>query len=369
MAVDFLKQVSRMGHDPELCKGLLRRLEETLQGRFLRFMEVCGTHTMSIFQSGLRSLLGERITHLSGPGCPVCVTHDAEIALFLEIANRPDVVIATFGDLMRVPGPDGRSLKHAQAEGAQIRVIYSPLDALRLAMDNPAKHVVFPGIGFETTAPTVAATILSARRQGVGNFSVLSLHKLVAPALRALLQEDDEAIDAFLLPGHVAVVTGLAPFEFVASEYGKPAVVGGFEPADILLALCEMACMLVGDKPAVVNTYERAVTPSGNVRARQIMETVFQSGDALWRGLDLIPASGLVLRPEFSEFDAMKRLGLTVPEVKTRSGCRCGAVLKGALSPDKCPLFGKVCTPATPIGPCMVSSEGSCAAWFKYGMN
>lgn len=368
MAEDFLKKIAAAGHDPELCKGLLRRLHSTLGDRPLRFMEVCGTHTVAIFQSGLRSLFGERITHLSGPGCPVCVTHDAEIALFLELARRQDVIIATFGDLMRVPGPGGRSLKHAQAEGGHVRIIYSPLDAVQLARENQDRHVVFPGIGFETTAPAVAAAIITAKRQGIGNFSVLSLHKLVPPALHALLHEDSAAIDAFLLPGHVAVVTGLAPFAFLASQYGKPAAAGGFEPADILLALCELAEMRASGRPAAVNAYPRAVAPDGNARARQLMELVFAPGNALWRGLDMIPDSGLVIREEFAKYDAMKRFDLQMPEVKPHSGCRCGAVLKGSIAPDQCPLFGKGCTPANPIGPCMVSSEGSCAAWFKYGI-
>ena len=318
--------------DPELCAGLLRRLETALDGASLRFMEVCGTHTVSIFQSGLRSLLPGSVTHLSGPGCPVCVTHDADVAAMLDLAGRDGVIFATFGDLLRVPGPDGRSHKHAQAAGAR-----------------------------------VAASVLAARAQGLRNFSVLSMHKLVPPALRALADDPECKVEAFLLPGHVATVIGLAPFRFLAQEHKVPAAVGGFAPADILLALCEMAEMRRDGAPAVVNAYPRAVDDGGNTRARALMDEVFAPGDALWRGLGRIPESGLGLRPEFADFDAAARFGIELAETAPIRGCRCGAVLRGRITPRECPLFGKVCTPASPVGPCMVSTEGSCAAYFKYG--
>ena len=348
--------------DPQLCHGLLRRLERALDGRTLRFMEVCGTHTVAIFQSGLRSLLPASVTHLSGPGCPVCVTHDAEVAAFLGLAGRDRVIVATFGDLLRVPGPSGRSLKHAQAQGARVEIVYSPMDALGLA----AATVVFLGIGFETTAPTVAATLLVARQRKIKNFCVLSLHKLVPPALRALLNDAASAVEAFLLPGHVSIILGLRPYGFLASEYHVPGVVGGFEPTDILLALCLMAEQLRNKAPAVVNAYPRAVADTGNPKARALLEQFFQPTDALWRGLGRIPQSGLALRSEYADLDAMIRLDLRLPEVATLPGCRCGDVLKGGIAPPACPLFGKKCTPATPVGPCMVSTEGSCAAYFKY---
>ena len=360
-------------HDPALCRSLLDALSRELDacGRPVRFMEVCGTHTVSIFQSGLRSLLPAGLTHLSGPGCPVCVTHDSEIAAILEAAGRPGVIVATFGDLLRVPGPDGRSLKNALAEGARVQVVYSPLDAVKLAAAHPKETVVFPSVGFETTAPVIAGALMTARRDGVDNFCILPCNKLVPPAMRALLEDPGEdgscRIDAFLLPGHVAVILGLEPFRFLAERFGRPSVVGGFEPADILSALCLMVRMLREGRAEVGNTYTRAVREEGSPAARQIMDTVFRPSDARWRGLGLIPESGLALREAWSDFDAFQKLGIERRETKTIPGCRCGDILRGRLTPDQCPLFGRTCTPQNPTGPCMVSTEGSCAAWYRYG--
>lgn len=365
--------------DPALCRRLLARLERALAGvpgGRMRFMEVCGTHTVAIFRSGLRSLLPSGVEHLSGPGCPVCVTHDAEVAAFLEMAGRDGVILTTFGDLLRVPGPGGHSLKHAKARGARIEIVYSPLDALTLAARNPAATVVFLAIGFETTAPTVAATLMLADQRKIDNFCVFSLHKLVPPALRALLddarKEKDAGapcgIDAFLLPGHVSTILGLDPYAFLSAEYRVPAVVGGFDPADILLALCIMAEQLRDAAPAVVNAYPRAVGDDGNPRARALMETCFMPADALWRGIGRIPRSGLALRPAYAHRDAALRLDISLPEIPPLPGCRCGDVLRGRLAPPQCPLFGKACTPEKPVGPCMVSTEGSCAAYFKYAV-
>lgn len=352
---------------PELCRPLLDRLERTLDGNGLRFMEVCGTHTVAIFQSGLRGLLPAGVTHLSGPGCPVCVTHDAEVAAFLQLAGRDGVIVATFGDLLRVPGPGGQSLKHAQAQGARVEVVYSALDALQLAAKNPDDLVVFLGVGFETTAPTVAGAMLMARKQGLKNLTVLAFHKLVPPALKALLEDADgaPAIEAFLLPGHVSTVLGIEPYRFLEARR-VPGVVAGFDPADILLALCMMAEQRAQNAFQVTNAYRRAVNDNGNPQARIIMEQVFAPADALWRGIGVIPKSGLVIRQEFSDMDAMVRLGITLSEVKPLPGCRCGEVLKGRMAPPDCPLFDKACTPASPVGPCMVSTEGSCAAYHKY---
>ncbi len=354
-------------HDPKLCQALLQHLN-TLLDRPLRFMEVCGTHTVSIFRNGLRSLLPPTVTHLTGPGCPVCVTHDREVAAFLSLAERENVIIATFGDLMRVPGPDGHSLKHAQAEGARVEVVYSPLDALSLAAGNLNADVIFLGVGFETTAPAIAATVLTAARQGLDNFSVLSCHKLVPPALRALLDDPENVIDAFLLPGHVSTILGLEPYQFVSGEWKRPAVVAGFEPADILDALCRMAKQYRTGVFQVENAYPRAVNAAGNPRARDILARVFHVVDAHWRGLGSIPDSGLAINEEFARFDAAVRFDVRFPEVRPIPSCCCGEVLKGKRSPDSCPLFGKACTPGSPIGPCMVSTEGSCAAWYKYGL-
>ncbi|SKA74606.1 hydrogenase expression/formation protein HypD [Paucidesulfovibrio gracilis DSM 16080] len=355
-------------HDPKLCRGLLDRLHSLVDREF-RFMEVCGTHTVAIFQSGLRSLLPEQVVHLSGPGCPVCVTHESEVNAFIDLAERDDVVVATFGDLMRVPGSRGRSLKKAQADGARVEVVYSPPDALKLAADNPDKTVVFLGVGFETTAPTVAGTLLMAREQGLTNFRVLSFHKLVPPALGALMADPEVRIDAFIMPGHVSAIIGVEPYRAVADQFGKSSAVTGFEPADILGSLVYLVERWKEGKPAAANLYPRVVRDGGNAKARAVMDQVFQTTDALWRGLGMIPNSGLELRPEFEQFDAKKWFGLEIEECPALPGCRCGDVLKGKLRPDQCPLFKKACTPANPVGPCMVSTEGSCAAYFKYSMD
>lgn len=354
--------------DPELSRGLLAKIRDEMHGE-IRFMEVCGTHTVSIFQSGLNSLLPEGFVHLSGPGCPVCVTHDREVATYLDLAERGDAIIATFGDLMKVPGPGGRNLKSAQAEGARIKIVYSPFDALKLARENPGETVVFLGIGFETTAPTVAATLKMAKASGVGNFKVLSFHKLVPPALKALGSDPELKIQALILPGHVSTIIGLEPYRFLAEDLGAPAVVTGFDPLDILQALLEIVRQLKAGKPDVVNMYTRAVPDQGNPKARAMMHEVFDVGDALWRGIGTIPQSGLSLRDGYAGFDAFKALGLELSDAKPIPGCRCGDVLKGKMPPDKCPLFGKKCTPAQPVGPCMVSTEGSCAAYYKYKLD
>lgn len=361
------KEIIQTFCDPTMCAPLLKHLKKALDGRQMRFMEVCGTHTVSIFQSGLRSILPEEVTHLSGPGCPVCVTHDTEVEAFIKLARHEHVILTTFGDLLRVPGPNGQSLKNAQAEGARIQIVYSPMDALSVAKKNPDDTVVFLGVGFETTAPTVAATILAARQQHIPNFCVLSFHKLVPPALRTLLNDSDANIDAFMLPGHVSTILGLEPYRFLASEYNVPSVVSGFEPADILLALCIMAKQLNSGKAEVVNAYGRAVNNTGNPKARSILQEVFRETDALWRGLGKIPKSGLSIRREYSDMDAVERFSLTLTAVPQPSGCKCGEILKGRLNPPQCPLFGKKCRPESPVGPCMVSTEGSCAAYFKYG--
>ena len=355
--------------DPELCRSLLNLLNEQLDAP-LRFMEVCGTHTVSIFRSGLRSLLPEGVTHLSGPGCPVCVTHDRELAACMQLAAKENVVIATFGDLMRVPGPDGITLKRAKAQGAAVEIVYSPLDALKLARDNKDREIVFLGVGFETTAPTVAATIQMAAADRLTNFSVLAFHKLVPPALDALLADaagvDEPGVDAFLLPGHVSTILGIAPYRFMAERYGKPGVIGGFEPTDILQSLLLMLQMRKDKAPDIINQYSRAVDDQGNARARYIMFSIFEPTDALWRGIGLIPGSGLAIRENFAVYDAARRFALSLPDVPEIRGCKCGDVLKGRIMPNQCPLFGKACTPASPVGPCMVSTEGSCAAYYKY---
>jgi hydrogenase expression/formation protein HypD len=360
-SIDFVNAF----RDPELARAAVATLEREAGGG-LRFMEVCGTHTVAIFQSGLHSLMPEGFHHLTGPGCPVCVTGDREVATFLAAAERDDVILTTFGDLMKVPGPGGRNLKQAQADGAQVKIIYSPFDVLTIARENPDKEVVFIGVGFETTAPTVAATIQAAKAQTIDNVSILCFHKTVPIALAALLADPDQTIEGFILPGHVSAVIGSEPYEFLAQEHGVPAVVAGFEPLDILQGLIMLERMKNEGRAAVEIQYQRVVTPEGNRKAQAVMAEVFEPSDADWRGIGTIPGSGLALREEYARFDAMKRLGIEVGEVPPPKGCRCGDVLRGVLAPCDCPLFGTACTPAKPVGPCMVSTEGSCAAYYKY---
>ena len=355
--------------DPALCREILDRIEEAMQGQSLRFMEVCGTHTVALFRSGVHSLLPKSVVHLTGPGCPVCVTHESEVAAYLELAKRGDVIIATFGDLMRVPGPGGDSLKKAQAEGARVEVVYSPFDALDVAARHPGDKVVFLGIGFETTAPTVAATVRVARERGLGNFFVLPFHKLVPPAMDALLSDPNMAIEGFMLPGHVSAIIGLEPYRPLAEKYSIPSVVAGFEPLDLLQAILLLAEMKRQGKPRVVNNYKRVVADEGNPKARSVLYEVYQPGDALWRGIGVIPGSGLTFSEAYKAFDAFEALDVTLKESKPLPGCRCGEVLKGIMPPNQCPLFAKACTPATPVGPCMVSTEGSCAAYHKYQLD
>jgi hydrogenase expression/formation protein HypD len=354
--------------DPALCRNLLERITKELSGE-LRFMEVCGTHTVAIFQSGLHSLLPKELVHLSGPGCPVCVTHESEVNAFLELATRPGVVVATFGDLMKVPGSGSRTLKDAQAEGARIEVVYSAFDALTLAKKNPGDQIAFLGVGFETTAPTIAATMKLAKAEGLKNFKVLSFHKVVPPALDALLGDITTRIDAFILPGHVSAIIGMEPYAPIAAKYGKPAVVTGFEPLDILQSLLLIIEMKNEGRPAVVNQYRRVVADAGNPKAMGIMHEVFAVSDASWRGIGLIPGSGLAVSEAYADFDAKRAFDLELKDTKPLPGCKCGNVLKGQIRPDECPLFKKACTPATPVGPCMVSAEGSCAAYYKYKLD
>jgi len=354
--------------DPQLSRQLLDRMQRELT-EDLRFMEVCGTHTVAIFQSGLRSLLPEHIVHLSGPGCPVCVTHESEVNAFLDLAGKDNVIMATFGDLMRVPGDNGRNLKKAQADGARIKVVYSPFDTLKLAKKNPNDLVVFIGVGFETTAPTIAATMKMAREQGITNLRILCFHKTVPTALEALLLDVHTNIDGFILPGHVAAIIGLEPFKFISEKFGKSAIITGFEPLDILQALTQMIDWRNKGEAHAVNSYRRIVKDEGNVTALGVMYEVFETTDALWRGIGNIPGSGLEIREEWELFDAKKEFGVVIKECPPLAGCKCGDILKGIKQPDECPLFKKVCTPANPVGPCMVSTEGSCAAYYKYKLD
>lgn len=333
----------------------------------VKLMEVCGTHTMSIARAGIKSLLPEGTELLSGPGCPVCVTPAAVIDAVLALASEPGVILTSYGDMLRVPGSrPGDSLQRRRAMGARVELVYSPVDALEIAKHNPDKEIVFLGVGFETTAPGTAAAVLTAREQGIGNFSVWSMLKTVEPALRALLRQEDFAVQGFLCPGHVATVIGAEAFRFLPEEYRIPAVVGGFEPEEILRALYLILRQLAEGEPRLENAYPRAVSASGNRLAQRVMEECFEPRRDLWRGLGEIADSGLGWRPELAAFDAEKKFGLTYEKTEGPAGCRCGDVICGRCRPENCPLFGKRCTPEDPVGPCMVSSEGACAAAYKY---
>jgi len=335
-------------------------------GRSMCFMEVCGTHTVAIARGGLCAMLPESIKLISGPGCPVCVTSARDIDRAIAVAMIKGAVAVSFGDMLRVPGSLG-SLETARESGGEAAVVYSPLDALALARENPSKNVVFLGVGFETTAPAIAATVLEAQSSGVNNFFVLPMLKTVPPALAALLSDPQCAVDGFLLPGHVSAIIGLEPYRTVLGRHKRPGVIAGFEAADILHGLRLLARACADGCYDVENAYPRAVRPEGNPVAADMVVKVFEPCDAQWRGLGMIPASGLRFRKEFERFDAGTVFGLDVPETEEPAGCICGRVLAGKASPEDCALFGGACTPSTPVGPCMVSSEGSCAASYNYG--
>lgn len=348
----------------ELVLGLADEIAAKLD-RPVTLMEVCGTHTMAIHRHGMLDVLPRQLKLLSGPGCPVCVTPTSFIDAAIDLSRGGDVTIATFGDLVRVPG-SASSLERRKAEGADVVTVYSPLDALSLAQQHPYRQTVFLGIGFETTAPTIAVSVREASKRAVRNFSVLAGNKLVPPALRALLQSKDVKIDGFICPGHVSTIIGARVYEPVVTEFSVPCVVAGFEPADILAAVLMLVEMVVSGKPQVRNAYPRAVTRDGNRAALACMNEVFRIEDSSWRGLGTIPSSGLGLAHAYREFDARERFGLVMRDKHDTSGCRCGDVLRGAIEPGKCPLFAEQCTPEHPVGPCMVSSEGTCAAHYKY---
>ncbi|RPJ18062.1 MAG: hydrogenase formation protein HypD [Desulfobacteraceae bacterium] len=350
--------------DPEISRKLVEQITN-LSKKKIRLMEVCGTHTMSIFRNGIRNVIPETISLISGPGCPVCVTAQSEIDAFIELAGEPDTIITTFGDLMRVPGT-GSSLQKERAEGRDIRMVYSTFDALEIAVKNPEKRVVFLGVGFETTAPTVAASILAAREMKAGNFFVYSAHKTVPQALFALVKTEGIRIDGFILPGHVSVIIGTGAYLPFFNQCRVPCVVAGFEPSDILQALLMLVRQIENKAPGLENAYPRAVSFEGNKKAVGVMNQVFEPADVAWRGIGIIPRSGLKIRDEFSGYDAGKRFSITEKVSQEPKGCACGEILTGLKTPVECALYKKICTPVDPVGPCMVSSEGTCAAYYKY---
>lgn len=350
--------------DPELAVKLLERIRRRSR-KHIRLMEFCGGHTVAIFKHGLRQLLPDNIEMLSGPGCPVCVTAAADLDKAIALAHLPDTIVTSFGDMVRVPGSTS-SLQQAKAEGADIKVVYSTQDALAIARDNPGKSVIFIGIGFETTAPTVAASILQAASENINNYYVLSLHKVCPPIMKALLDMGEVKIDGIICPGHVSSVIGSYPYQFIPDNYGIACAVSGFEPLDILLTVDMLVGQIEAGRPKIEIAYRRGVRPEGNPQANRLMETVLELCDASWRGIGTVAGSGLKLKAEYKRFDADKAFDIDPGPTVEPAGCICGSILRGVSTPPECRLFGTACTPERPVGPCMVSSEGSCATYYQY---
>ena len=350
--------------DPEITRKIVDRIKIVSQKQ-IRLMEVCGTHTMSIFRNGIRNLLPDTISLLSGPGCPVCVTSQNEIDSFIALSRFDDVIITTFGDLIKVPGTDS-SIEKERADGRYIRVVYSTFDALEIAQNNPLKKVVFLGVGFETTAPTIAASIRTAIEMKLDNYFVFCAHKLLPPALAFLMEAKTTKINGFILPGHVSVIIGINAYLPFFEQYQVPCVIAGFEPVDILQAIFMLAEQIEDNNPKMANGYQRAVTFDGNPKAQKVMNDVFETVDAKWRGIGTIPNSGLKIKEEYENWDASKVFEIETTDSMDPIGCACGEILTGQKIPTDCLLYKKACSPESPIGPCMVSSEGTCAAYYRY---
>jgi len=349
----------------DLAKGLVHSIRHH-SSRGARFMEFCGGHTVTIMKHGIRQLLPPTIEMLSGPGCPVCVTDNSDLDKAIALARVPGVILTTFGDMLKVPGSRS-SLQEARAGGADVRIVYSTLDALQIARDNPSRPVVFLGIGFETTAPTVAASVLQADQEGLSNYHILSLHKLCPPVIKALLDSGEVRLQGLICPGHVSAVIGSNAWEFISRDYGIPCVVSGFEPLDVLQCVHMLVSQVERSESRVEIAYRRGVHPEGNRRALELMDQVFETCPARWRGMGQVPATGLRLRDVYRRFDAESAFDFDPGPTLEPKGCICGEVLRAVKTPRDCQLFGKACTPASPVGPCMVSSEGSCAAYYLYG--
>jgi len=352
--------------DPALVRELAERIGR-FSGMSATIMEVCGTHTMSVARFGLKSLLPPGVSLISGPGCPVCVTDQRDIDAYLAIGALPGVTLACFGDMIRVPG-SATSLERLRAEGADVRVVYSPIDAVDTARGDPGRQVVFFGVGFETTIPAIALAVKVAAEGKVSNFLVYCAHKTIPAALRALLATDELRVSGLLLPGHVTTIIGSGAYSFLADQLGVTCAVAGFEPVDILLAVEAILARIEQGTAAIDNAYPRAVRAEPNPRAAELIDEVFVTSDALWRGLGSIPGSGVALAAKYAVHDASLRFADTLAAVPPpkQTTCKCGDVLRGITRPSQCPHFGTTCTPTDPIGPCMVSSEGACAAAYKY---
>jgi hydrogenase expression/formation protein HypD len=364
MKNNFFDEFSDSKKTKELTQQIKQIAKNIQEEIFL--MEVCGTHTVAIFKSGLKSILPDNIKLLSGPGCPVCVTPNPYLDRAVALSRLDDVIITTFGDMMRVPGSTS-SLEKEKTKGNDIRMVYSSLDALKIARDNTDKIVVFLGVGFETTSPTVAFVLKEAKSRKINNFSVLSAHKLIPPALRLLARSPDLKVNGFICPGHVSTIIGTKPYRFLADQYHIPCVVSGFEPVDLFQSLYLLLTQIKNGVAKVENQYFRVVKDEGNPNALRLLDEIFQAEDSLWRGIGTIPLSGLAIKEEYEEYDAEKKIPVQVEKSREPKGCLCGLVIQGKKSPVDCPYFAKQCTPQSPIGPCMVSSEGSCQAYFKYG--
>jgi hydrogenase expression/formation protein HypD len=353
--------------DPAAARVLLKVINELAAGDEFKFMEVCGGHTHTIYRHGIEHILPEGVELIHGPGCPVCVIPMGRVDDAIAVAEHPNVIFTSFGDMMRVPGSKG-TLLEAKARGADVRFVYSPLDALRIAVENPTKEVVFFAVGFETTAPSTAVTVLRAKELGVKNFRVFSNHVTIVPPLKAILESPDLRLDGFLGPGHVSTVVGNRPYRFVPERYGKPVVTAGFEPLDILQTIVMLLKQIREGRCEVENQYSRIVRDEGNPRALKLLGDVFVLRPHFeWRGLGFIAQSGLALRPDLSQFDAEVYYEVPGVRVADPKACQCGEVLKGVIRPWECKVFGTACTPETPIGTCMVSSEGACAAYYNFG--
>ena len=349
----------------DLAEGLIAQINQRSHTP-TRLMEFCGGHTVTIFKYGIRQILPDNIEMVSGPGCPICVTANADLDKAIALAKIPQIIIATFGDMLKIPG-SRNSLQELKAEGSDVRIVYSALDAIAIAQENPTRSVVFLGIGFETTAPTIAASILQAEDRRINNYYVLSLHKLCPPVIRNILASGKVELQGLVCPGHVSVIIGSHPWDFIARDYGIPCVVSGFEPVDILQCVAMLVDQVESGRSEVEIAYRRGVRPEGNEEAIRLMEQVFEPGPAAWRGIGEVPDSGLKIRNEYQHFDATMAFDIDPGQPYEPDGCICGDILRGVKTPPDCQLFDNACTPQYPVGPCMVSSEGTCSAYYNYG--
>ena len=365
---------STFWNDKKISDSIIKKIKlkskrfHSIYKRLPNIMEVCGTHTISIAKSGIRNLVSDYVNLISGPGCPVCVTSQGDIDRVLSFSDFSNVIIVTFGDMMKVKGSKGYDFSFLRINGIDVRVIYSVMDAIEIALKNSNKDIIFVGVGFETTAPTVAAALKYAKENNINNFLVAPLFKLVPPALRFLLETKISKIDAFILPGHVSVIIGSDAYEFLARDYNIVSVISGFEPLDILRSIDIILENLIEKRNSVEVEYARAVTKSGNKIALDIMNEVFEISDSYWRAVGIIKGSGYTLSKNYKRFNAFEKYSVKYYEASEPKGCLCGKILLGLSKPIDCLLFGKKCTPDDAVGPCMVSSEGACSAWYKYGV-